>query len=94
MKSRTTALDKAVDFQIVLSNPGGGALVYKKGGANFATVVISNDDELAQTVNKLAAMMEKREAAFSVETSSWCVAVPDLQLGTPACACCLVSCCP
>eukprot|EP01051_Picozoa_sp_SAG22_P002428 SAG22_NODE_107_length_19899_cov_24.034141_5_plen_894_part_00 len=65
------SLEKRADFQIVLTNPGGGALVYKKGGANFATVVISNDDELAQTVNKVAAMMEKREAAFSVETSSW-----------------------
>ena len=65
------SLDKALEFQIVLSNPGGGALVYKKGGANFATVIVSNDDELAETVNKLASMMEKREAAFNVETSSW-----------------------
>eukprot|EP01052_Picozoa_sp_SAG31_P031672 SAG31_NODE_3381_length_4338_cov_90.056617_1_plen_857_part_00 len=65
------SLHKAVDFQIVLSNPGGGALIYKKGGANFATVSVCNDDELAETVNKLAEMMEKRSAAFSVETSSW-----------------------
>jgi hypothetical protein len=38
---------------------------------NFATVSISNDDQLTETVNKLTEMMEKRQAAFSVESSSW-----------------------
>ena len=50
---------------------GAGALVYKKGGFNFASVVISNDGELAETVNNITSIMEKRLEAFKVSTSTW-----------------------
>ena len=67
----TNKYDKNVSFQIVLTNPGGGALVYKKGGFNFASVVISNDGELAETVNNITSIMQKRLEAFKVSTSTW-----------------------
>jgi solute carrier family 8 (sodium/calcium exchanger) len=63
--------DKTAHFCIVLTNPGGGALVYKKGGGALATVTISADGELADTVNELTSVMVKRQEAFSVSTSSW-----------------------
>jgi solute carrier family 8 (sodium/calcium exchanger) len=63
--------DKTAQFCVVLTNPGGGALVYKKGGGALATVTISADGDLAETVNALTAVMAKRQEAFKISSSSW-----------------------
>ena len=67
----TGQYDKSVTLQIVLTNPGGGALVYKKGGYNFATVTVSNDGELEKQVNNLSSIMTKRLEKFKVSTATW-----------------------
>ena len=63
--------NKSTQLCVILTNPGGGALVYKKAGGAMATVTISADGELAKTVNDLTAIMAKRQEAFKVSTSSW-----------------------
>ena len=67
----TGVYDKSCKFSVVLTNPGGGALVYKKSGMSLATVTISNDGHLADTVNTLTDVMNKRQEAFKVSSSSW-----------------------
>ena len=67
----TNRYDKNVTFQVVLTNPTGGAKIYKKGGSHVASVQISNDGELAHTVNSVSQIMQKRMAAFKTSTSTW-----------------------
>lgn len=67
----TEKFEKSAQFSVILTNPGGGALVYKKGGGALATVTICNDGDLAETVNSLTAVMAKRQEAFKVSSSSW-----------------------
>lgn len=55
-------------FTLKIDNPQGGATITSK---KIATVEVTNDDELIQTLTRLQAMIEARSKMQDVGTSSW-----------------------
>merc|ERR1712167_555251 len=55
-------------FQVILTQPGGGAVL---SAQKTATVTIFHDDNFTNMVNRIEGIMKMRAMKFSTKTYSW-----------------------